>query len=87
LIPDDVPVLGFLDDAIIIEMVCRELQHEIEAYRDFCIDRSTEASRTEQQAAPAERSDWLEERRQQLHSRMRRRRSRKGGGHSPFSLF
>jgi len=87
LIPDDVPGLGFLDDAIMIEMVCRELRHEIEAYRDFCVYRSAEASRLGQRALQAERSDWLEERRQQLHSRMRRRRSRGGGGHSPFSLF
>jgi uncharacterized membrane protein YkvA (DUF1232 family) len=35
LIPDDIPGLGFLDDAIMIEMVCRELKHEIQAYRDF----------------------------------------------------
>jgi len=37
-----------------------------------------------------ERSDWLEERRKQLHSRMRSRRRRGksgGGGKSPFSLF
>jgi len=87
LIPDDVPGLGFLDDAIMIEIVCRELKHEIEAYRDFCVYRSAEASRPGQQALQEEHSDWLEERRQQLHSRMRRRRGRGGGGHSPFSLF
>jgi hypothetical protein len=88
LIPDDVPGLGFLDDAIMIEMVCRELKHEIQAYRDFCVFRAAESSRLGQEARDLERSDWLEERRKQLHSRMRRRRSRgKGGGSSPFSLF
>lgn len=89
LIPDDIPGLGFLDDAIMIEMVCRELKHEIQAYRDFCVYRAAESSRLGQQAMQLERSDWLEERRQQLHSRMRRRR-RQGsgsGGRSPFSLF
>jgi uncharacterized membrane protein YkvA (DUF1232 family) len=35
-IPDSVPSLGFLDDAIMIELVLREMRHEIEAYRDFC---------------------------------------------------
>ena len=91
LIPDDIPGLGFLDDAIMIDIVTRELQHEIEAYRDFCVFRAAEASRVGEDAQALERSDWLEERRKQLHSRMRRRRRRgaRGGrsGGSPFSLF
>jgi len=89
LIPDGIPGLGFLDDAIMIEMVCRDLKHEIQAYRDFCVFRAAESNRPVKQAAGQERSDWLEERRKQLHSRMRRRRSRGkgGGGKSPFSLF
>lgn len=88
LIPDDIPGLGYLDDAIMIEMVCRELRHEMQAYRDFCVYRAAESSRQGQEALDVDRSDWLEERRKQLHSRMRRRRGRgKGGGHSPFSLF
>src|SRR5882724_1873708 len=45
LIPDTVPVLGFLDDAIMIELVERVLQPEIEAYADFCAYRSDEAAR------------------------------------------
>ena len=87
LIPDDIPGLGYLDDAIMIEMVCRELRHEVQAYRDFCVFRAAESSRLGHKPEQPERSDWLEERRQQLHSRMRRRRKRGGGGHSPFSLF
>jgi uncharacterized membrane protein YkvA (DUF1232 family) len=89
LIPDDIPGLGYLDDAIMIEMVCQELQHEIQAYRDFCVYRTAESNRLGQQTTESERSDWLEERRKQLHSRMQRRRSRDGGhgGKSPFSLF
>jgi hypothetical protein len=90
LIPDDIPGLGFLDDAIMIEMVSRELKHEIQAYRDFCVFRAAETSRRGKDAAEIERSDWLEERRKQLHSRMRRRRRRGKGGSSstsPFSLF
>ncbi|HKX54990.1 MAG TPA: hypothetical protein VJN01_02770, partial [Xanthomonadales bacterium] len=63
----------------------------LQAYRDFCVFRAAEATRLGDGAAELERSDWLEERRQQLHSRMRRRRRRgggsSGGGGSPFSLF
>jgi hypothetical protein len=92
LIPDDIPGLGFLDDAIMIEMVSLELEHEIQAFRDFCVFRAAEANRLGDEAKDLERSDWLEERRTQLHSRMRRRRRRGKGdggkkGNSPFSLF
>jgi uncharacterized membrane protein YkvA (DUF1232 family) len=91
LIPDDIPGLGFLDDAIMIELVSLELEHEIQAYRDFVIYRAAEAGRKGEDAGTLERADWLEERRQQLHSRMRRRRRRgRGGGDggkSPFSLL
>ena len=89
LIPDDVPGLGYLDDAIMIEMVNQELKHEVQAYRDFCVFRTAEASRLGEEAIDMGRSDWLEERRKQLHSRMRRRRGRKTSqkGGSRFSLF
>jgi hypothetical protein len=91
LIPDDIPGLGFLDDAIMIELVSMELEHEIQAYRDFVIYRAAEAGRKGEDTGMLERADWLEERRQQLHSRMRRRRRRgRGGGDggkSPFSLL
>jgi len=90
LIPDDVPGLGFLDDAIMIEIVCKELEHEVHAYREFVVFRATEASRRGDDAPVLQKSDWLEERRQQLHSRMRRRRKGHSDGNkskSPFSLF
>lgn len=67
LIPDDVPVIGFLDDAIMIELVVRELANEIEAYADFCQYRKV--------APEATREEWLENKRKQLYARMRRRRS------------
>lgn len=100
LIPDDLPVLGFLDDAIMVEIVCKELQHEMQAYQDFLgylkeklPDQLTEDGRTEAGQIgddPTSKSEWLEERRQQLHSRMRRRRAGDSDGKtskSPFSLF
>ncbi|NRB72343.1 MAG: DUF1232 domain-containing protein [Xanthomonadales bacterium] len=90
LIPDEIPVLGYLDDAIMIEIVSLELQHEIQAYRDFVMYRSVELARLGDAAATPDRAQWLENRRQQLHSRMRRRRRRGDKaqqGRSPFSLL
>ncbi len=73
LIPDHIPGLGFLDDAIMIELVVRELKHEIEAYSDFCEYRKR-LRREQGEQAVASRSGWLDDRRKSLQSRMRRRR-------------
>ena len=90
LIPDDIPGLGFLDDAIMIDIVCKELEHEIQAYKEFVVFRAAESDRRNDDAPAVERADWLEERRQQLHNRMRRRRKGRGSStrsKSPFSLL
>ncbi len=91
LIPDSVPGLGFLDDAIMVELMCRELRHEIDAYRDFCRFRASEAKRRGVDPESLGRAEFLENRRLQLISRMRRRRHRDfsspRGARSPFSLF
>jgi uncharacterized membrane protein YkvA (DUF1232 family) len=75
LIPDHIPGLGFLDDAIMVELVVRELKHEIDAYQDFCDYR--ERLLIEQgQNTTVSREGWLDNRRSALQSRMRRRRKR-----------
>jgi uncharacterized membrane protein YkvA (DUF1232 family) len=78
-IPDNVPVLGFLDDAIAIEMCVKDLKHELEAYDEFCEYRQAEADRRGQDAATVGRADWLESRRDELVDRMHRRRNRETG--------
>jgi len=78
IIPDDVPVLGYLDDAIMIELLTRELRPEVEAYQDFVNYRSAEAKRRRLDPDKVDRADFLEAREQALLARMRRRR-RAGG--------
>ena len=75
LIPDHIPGLGFLDDAIMIELVVRELRHEIEAYQDFCDYRDRLTKKGDGSAAS--RQGWLDTRRKELQARMRRRRGPK----------
>lgn len=83
LIPDNVPGLGFLDDAVMVELAARDLQPEIEAYRDFCEFREAETARrsaTGEDRGPVSRVDWLESQRRELLERMHRRRRRLFGG-------
>jgi uncharacterized membrane protein YkvA (DUF1232 family) len=74
LIPDEVAVIGLLDDAIMLELLLRRLRHVIDAYVDFC------GYRRELQAdAAIDRSRLsvlLARRRDALRERMRRRIAR-----------
>ena len=73
ILPDDIPVIGYLDDVIIIELVARELQHVREAYDDFCDFRDEYEKEHGKNADTVIRRDRIDRRRQQLHQRMRRR--------------
>ena len=77
IIPDHIPGLGFLDDAIYVEIVIRELRAEIESYEEFCeFRRAEEARRKEKGQDPhVEREEWLADKRAALHAKMRKRRS------------
>jgi len=85
LIPDRIPGIGYLDDAIMVELVVQELRHEIEAYEKFCAFEPEERD-------PAE----VEQKRLALQSRMRRNRRgdrerrrtrRRGGAKAPLGLW
>ncbi|MEO0881416.1 MAG: YkvA family protein [Pseudomonadota bacterium] len=82
LIADHIPGLGFIDDAIMIELVAMELEPEIEAYIDFCVNR-------EELKAGSTDASSIDQSRDYLQRRMRRRRRRRAGGGSDMlvSLF
>ena len=65
MIPDRLPGIGYLDDAIMGALIAGELTHEIKAYQDFCEFRG----KTKEVKDEAK----LEVRRKALQGRMRRR--------------
>jgi uncharacterized membrane protein YkvA (DUF1232 family) len=84
LIPDHLPGLGFLDDAIYAEMVIEALGTEISLYEEFCHFRNAEEARRKAagQDIHVGREDWLKDKRAALHAKMRKRRmspGRRGG--------
>jgi uncharacterized membrane protein YkvA (DUF1232 family) len=88
IIPDNVPVLGYFDDAIAIELCVRELRHELDAYEEFCDYRQGEAERRGLAASAVGRADWLANRRDELQDRMHRQRTRDfGTGYGSSSGF
>ena len=73
ILPDDIPVIGYLDDVIVIELIMQELHHVREAYEDFCAYRKTFDEEHGKAIDGAVRRDRIDRRRQQLHQRMQRR--------------
>jgi uncharacterized membrane protein YkvA (DUF1232 family) len=79
MIPDSTPVLGYLDDAIMIEICVVELASELSAYAEFCDYRQNEAVRRGLDPAKVGRADWLSGRREELQDLMHRNRARDYG--------
>jgi uncharacterized membrane protein YkvA (DUF1232 family) len=71
IIPDQIPGLGFLDDALLAELVLRELEHELDGYREFCEYRKNEE--TLRGKTDVSRGDWLAAKRRQVFLRIKRR--------------
>jgi uncharacterized membrane protein YkvA (DUF1232 family) len=85
LVPDHIPGLGFLDDAIMVELVLQEMRPELDAYTEFC------AYRAEQQARdgvdPDQQRRRLAERRRAMYARMESRREERSRRGSWLSIF
>lgn len=86
LIPDHIPGIGFLDDAMFVEIVIGELNTEIEAYNEFCDFRTAEEDRLAEQGedSSANRETWLTPKRDELHARIE---SSRGGAEGDDFLF
>jgi uncharacterized membrane protein YkvA (DUF1232 family) len=83
MIPDKIPGIGFLDDALVAELVARELKPELDGYREFSEYRDNEVERGKTSVT---REDWLDSKRRQIFLRIKRRRQerrRHGSKDSP----
>jgi uncharacterized membrane protein YkvA (DUF1232 family) len=81
MISDKVPGIGYLDDALVADLVIKELKHDLAGYREFCAYRDGESKLSSKKVS---RDGWLATKRKQLFERIRRRReaaqSGRGGG-------
>lgn len=69
--------IALLDHGIMIELVSRDLEHDLDAYQAFCKLREQAAKRRRPGAEQTEqRAQWLAQKRTDLHVRMRERRQR-----------
>jgi uncharacterized membrane protein YkvA (DUF1232 family) len=75
-IPDDIPMVGFLDDAIMIKLVEEELKHELWGYRKFCKFRDGAEQRPWSTIAKGRLPGRLKTRRDEIRAEIREREER-----------
>ena len=69
--------IALLDHGIMVELVSRDLEHDLEAYLAFCRLREQASKRRRPGAnQEAQREEWLAQKRAELHARARERRRR-----------
>jgi uncharacterized membrane protein YkvA (DUF1232 family) len=76
LIPDELSVIGLLDDAIMLELLLRRQRHVLEAYDDYCAFRNAQKDPGGGSAERIATASRLARRRDLLHARMIRRATR-----------
>ena len=75
LVPDDVAVIGLLDDAIMLELLMKRIRHVMAAYADFVQARARLPAAADSAARIAQ-ARAMARHRDRLHGRMRRREVR-----------
>jgi len=78
------PGLGYLDDALMTEVIVRELRHDLDGYRDFCRYREKREQRGDE-AEKIGREEWIADKRKQLMMRIKRRREERRRHYSTAS--
>ncbi len=72
MIPDQMAVIGLLDDAIMLEMLCRRQRHVVQAYDDFCNYRNELGRAPDAPEGRIAHARQLARRRETLIARIRR---------------
>ena len=82
LIPDRIPVFGFLDDALMIKLIEQDFRHELNAYRKFRRFRDGAEQRPWTRAAKQRLPERLQAQRKKLRAETQRKLERDAGrGH------
>jgi uncharacterized membrane protein YkvA (DUF1232 family) len=76
LIPDSIPGLGFLDDAIMIELIAQDLRHELWGYARFRDYRDSAEQRPWTQVGKSALSKKLVDKRKQIRAEIQKRQIR-----------
>ena len=72
IIPDNIPVVGLLDDCIVIDIVTEKLKQELKDHNDF-LDATKVYSHNNEYSY----KDWQKTKKKELFSRLRHRRLRR----------
>jgi uncharacterized membrane protein YkvA (DUF1232 family) len=89
LIPDSIPGLGFLDDAIMIELIAQDLRHELVGYKKFRDFRQSAEQRPWTRVGRESLKAKLVEKRKQIREEIHKKQARdaeraKSGGGGGF---
>jgi len=76
LIPNDVAVIGQLDDAILVDIAMESVRGELENFADFCRFRWSEAARLQVTHVETGREQWIAERQREKRLELQLRRVR-----------
>ncbi|MGB0133559.1 YkvA family protein [Dokdonella sp.] len=76
LIPDNIEIIGLIDDAIMLELLARRMRHVLQSYRKFCAFRDSLGLASSTEDARVARARALALRRAELMSELQSRRQR-----------
>lgn len=87
LIPDQIPALGFLDDAIMVKIIENEFKHELWGYRKFRRRRDASEQRPWSSSAAERLRQRLQNDRKSIRADIAKREAREASRRKPSSVL